>query len=344
MRQQDVDVAKDKMDSTVLCWCEGRFQEVPRPDWWRSDNNCGTLNFPVKAEYAVGETARVSLYYVASNDGWIIRFQNSNNLTFDILSRNRADLLDFFTTWIPVFLQLRPAAVQERQPNSEQLESAVPFPVVFVINMDQRLDRWSAIQAECLTVGITPNRVSAIEYTPGWIGCGYSHLKCIQMAKERRLPWVLILEDDATVTEEGMTRFKAMLPYLWFNRDKWERFNGGPTLPADAIIRLMDLERKLLYARGYTSHFNLIHSGAYDLILRWNHDYGQQIDVYFIELEKKFRTNFSSIATVPHISIQRPGSSDISTDGYGVGDDYSNFFRFSEAVMRDFLRKLSAQC
>ena len=173
-----------------------------------------------------------------------------------------------------------------------------PFPEVLVINLDHRTDRWAELEV-CKAADMTPVRVPAVQMSPGWHGAGYSHLKCIRMAKERELPWVLILEDDATFTPEAIHRFRELLPYLWENRDKWERFNGGPTFPPDPVFRLLNKEMKLMYARGLCSHFNLLHSGSYDVILEWDPARDNVFDVYCYNLEIKFRTVFNNISTVP---------------------------------------------
>src|SRR3954454_3810919 len=110
------------------------------------------------------------------------------------------------------------------------------FPEVLVISLDERVDRWDAIGQTCEALGISPVRIPAIREDPGWVGCGRSNVNCIAYARENRMPWVLILEDDASFTAESVLRFKSLLPFLWENKDKWERFNGGPTLPADSTI------------------------------------------------------------------------------------------------------------
>jgi Glycosyltransferase family 25 (LPS biosynthesis protein) len=213
----------------------------------------------------------------------------------------------------------------------------VPFPEVFVINLDRRADRWAAIEQTCKAVGLTPNRVPAVEMSPAWQACGYSHVKCVKSAIEGNIPWAIILEDDATFDLEGINRFRDLLPYLWDNRDKWERFNGGPTFPADPFVRIMNKELKLVYARGYCTHFNLIHSGGYDDVRKWEPTVDQMIDAYFMKLETRFRTIFNSIATFPHISVQALGPSDVSPTEDGTKSDYSNYFRYSEGKIRQCL-------
>ena len=135
--------------------------------------------------------------------------------------------------------------------------SSVPFPEVFVINLDNRRDRWEAIEQICRDSGLVPVRISAVHASPGWIGCGLSHLSVIDIAKEKRLPWVLILEDDAAFDPECIARFRLILPYLWDTRGKWERFSGGPHLPFDPEVRIFDVHHQLMYIdKGRATHFD----------------------------------------------------------------------------------------
>jgi hypothetical protein len=216
--------------------------------------------------------------------------------------------------------------------------STPPFPEILVINLDHRSDRWTTIAERCARAGLQPNRVSAVVEKPGWKGCGRSHVRCVEIAKERGLPWVLIIEDDALFSPESIGRFRSLLPHLWQNRDKWERFSGGPNLPPRIIpkpvIRIMSQEHRLLYVRGLAAHFNLIHAGAYDAVLRWDPRIDRMIDVYFMALETHPRTIFNSIATVPFIATQEPGVSDVDARG---NVDYTRVFRFSEQKLSQFL-------
>jgi GR25 family glycosyltransferase involved in LPS biosynthesis len=69
----------------------------------------------------------------------------------------------------------------------------------FYINLDRRTDRRDNCIKELLKWDIIPNRFSAIHNKVGIIGCGMSHLKCLQIAKEKRYPYVAIFEDDIVI-------------------------------------------------------------------------------------------------------------------------------------------------
>ena len=53
--------------------------------------------------------------------------------------------------------------------------------VTFVINLDERTDRWENIQQTFNFFNL--QRIEAVKYTPGWFGCLQSHIKCLHEAK-----------------------------------------------------------------------------------------------------------------------------------------------------------------
>ena len=60
----------------------------------------------------------------------------------------------------------------------------------YVINLDERTDRWHAIQQDWK--GAFPMvRVAAIRATPGWKGCALSQIKVVEEARARGEPYVL---------------------------------------------------------------------------------------------------------------------------------------------------------
>ena len=68
---------------------------------------------------------------------------------------------------------------------------------IYYINLDKRVDRKEEIEGELKRMNLEAERYSAI-YTPnsGIVGCGYSHLNVLKMARDLQLKNVLILEDD----------------------------------------------------------------------------------------------------------------------------------------------------
>jgi glycosyl transferase family 25 len=92
---------------------------------------------------------------------------------------------------------------------------------IFYINLNKRTDRKAEIENELLCYDLfnKAERYEAI-YTPhsGIVGCGYSHLNVLKLAKERNYQNVLILEDDFMFlvskeeVEESLTSFFETTP------------------------------------------------------------------------------------------------------------------------------------
>jgi len=64
------------------------------------------------------------------------------------------------------------------------------------INLESRRDRLEHIVAEMEKMGLLAERVNAVKMSIGAIGCTLSHIKCLELAKERDYEHVFICEDD----------------------------------------------------------------------------------------------------------------------------------------------------
>jgi GR25 family glycosyltransferase involved in LPS biosynthesis len=69
---------------------------------------------------------------------------------------------------------------------------------IFYINLERRVDRREEIEKELNNMELKYERFCAIEHEIGLVGCGYSHLAILKLAKERKYKNVLIFEDDFT--------------------------------------------------------------------------------------------------------------------------------------------------
>ena len=67
---------------------------------------------------------------------------------------------------------------------------------VYYINLSSRTDRNEHIKSQLKNLGWEGQRVEAVEMKDGRIGCTLSHIKCLTMAIEKNLDYVIILEDD----------------------------------------------------------------------------------------------------------------------------------------------------
>lgn len=69
---------------------------------------------------------------------------------------------------------------------------------IIYINLDKRTDRKEEIEKELNQFHLSYERYPAIYHPSGIVGCGYSHLNVLKMAKEKGYKNILILEDDFT--------------------------------------------------------------------------------------------------------------------------------------------------
>ncbi len=79
---------------------------------------------------------------------------------------------------------------------------------VFVINLDRRPDRWTAVRGQLDRIGIEATRIPAIDKESlagdpallkmgaGHVACARSHYKAMQALVDCGAPAALILEDD----------------------------------------------------------------------------------------------------------------------------------------------------
>lgn len=100
---------------------------------------------------------------------------------------------------------------------------------IIYINLDYRIDRLQQIKQEMdLLINHTPftiERFSAIKTDPGIIGCGYSHLNCLKLAKENNYPYVWIIEDDFIFTQSIENIMEILLKLNELIISKKEKFD-----------------------------------------------------------------------------------------------------------------------
>ena len=105
------------------------------------------------------------------------------------------------------------------------------FAHTLFINLDHRTDRLDHANVEFEKMGIVAERVKGIQPKNGAIGCTLSHIKCLELAKERNYEQVFICEDDISFTNP--TLFKENLEKFDNNEDiQWDVLVvGGNNVP-----------------------------------------------------------------------------------------------------------------
>ena len=89
---------------------------------------------------------------------------------------------------------------------------------IYYINLDSRPDRKSHFEKQMQLIGLSATRFNAIKHSIGAIGCSMSHLKCLQIAKERNWSHVFICEDDIlflnpNLLKENLAKFLRLDTY-----------------------------------------------------------------------------------------------------------------------------------
>ena len=98
------------------------------------------------------------------------------------------------------------------------------------INLDSRTDRLEHVLNEFKKIDIEPERVKAVKLTNGAIGCTMSHIKCLELAKNRDYEHVFICEDDILFLEPEL--YKEKLQTLINMKFNWDvLIVGGNTAP-----------------------------------------------------------------------------------------------------------------
>ena len=183
----------------------------------------------------------------------------------------------------------------------------------FYINLDRRTDRRAEIEGELQCMGISGERFPAIENPDGAIGCMMSHLKVLELAKERGYPNVLILEDDLTFLVGKEELWKVLDSAVQETDGNYEvimlSYNIRESTPFSPNLLAIQYAGT---ASGY-----IVHSDFYTTLInltRW-------------ALEKYWETGYKGLfaydvawsriqgnrwfATSKRIGIQRPSFSDI---------------------------------
>ena len=82
---------------------------------------------------------------------------------------------------------------------------------IFYINLEKRKDRKEFIEKELnklhrvKNINFNIQRFNAIKSNiHGGIGCGKSHINILKMAKKKKLPFVMIIEDDIEIKNEDL--------------------------------------------------------------------------------------------------------------------------------------------
>lgn len=186
----------------------------------------------------------------------------------------------------------------------------------YIINLKHRTDRYEHMVNEMKKLPIS------YEFVEGIIDdtktCFQSQKKCIQLAKENNLPYVLVLEDDAVFTDNVIEILQNT--FLEIQTLQWDMFFLGANLQTFASR----ISSSILKLNGaYAAHAYIVHERFYDTILNLPHVC--EMDVHYHNLMPKHNIYMCD----PMIAYQLPSHSDLQ-DGYRDYNQamFNNYLKF----------------
>ncbi len=189
------------------------------------------------------------------------------------------------------------------------------------INLESRKDRLKHVTDELKKLGLSDDKFSrfpAIQLPNGRIGCSMSHLKCVQIAKERRWKNVFICEDDIEFTKPELLKeqSKKFFDNYTITGNKWDVcIVAGNNVPPyekidDYAIKVSHCQTTTGYIVNEHYYDTLIENykqGIQRLLKNPDHHVMFAIDKFWIQLQKRDKW----FMIVPASVIQREDYSDI---------------------------------
>tara|TARA_Y100000816_G_scaffold288843_1_gene274194 strand:+ start:578 stop:1246 length:669 start_codon:yes stop_codon:yes gene_type:complete len=177
----------------------------------------------------------------------------------------------------------------------------------FYINLEHRTDRLEHVKNELKKIGVEGERFNAIKTKSGAIGCTLSHIKCLEIAKERKYEEVFICEDDITFTNP--TLFLENLKKFCDNEDiMWDvLIIGGNNVPPykqyyEYCARVFNCQTTTGYIvkeEFYDVMINNFKEGLNKLIKNTKNTREFAIDIYWKKLQME---NFWYMITPPTVT------------------------------------------
>ncbi|MAZ55165.1 MAG: hypothetical protein CMP55_05120 [Flavobacteriales bacterium] len=177
----------------------------------------------------------------------------------------------------------------------------------FYINLEHRTDRLEHVQNELKKIGINGERFNAIKTKSGAVGCTLSHIKCLELAKERNYEEVFICEDDITFTNPKL--FLENLQKFCNNDDiMWDvLIIGGNNVPPykqyyDYCARVFNCQTTTGYIVKQDFYDIIIKNfkeGLFNLMKNPENKREYAIDIYWKKLQME---NFWYMITPPTVT------------------------------------------
>ena len=168
---------------------------------------------------------------------------------------------------------------------------------ILYINLGYRTDRKEHCIAEFQKLGIPESgieRFPAIQAKTGSVGCTMSHIKCLEIAKQRNCDHVFICEDDIEFTNPEL--FMKQLTQFSNQKIEWDvLIVGGNTIPpfqpiTDFCVRVYNVQTTTGYIvkKGYYDRLiSNFKEGLLKLMREPERHKEFAIDIYWKQLQQK---------------------------------------------------------
>ncbi len=178
--------------------------------------------------------------------------------------------------------------------SSTNLNNLSEIKHAFYINLESRPDRQIYVEEELQKIGIKADRFNAIKLPNGALGCSMSHLKCIEMAKEKNWDHILIVEDDIQFLNHEL--FMNQINKFFSLHKKWDVvLIAGNNVPPhkiidDTCVKVSSCQTTTGYIvqnHYYDILINNIRNGIVNLIKDPKNKFFYAIDKYWFSLQKQ---------------------------------------------------------
>lgn len=137
------------------------------------------------------------------------------------------------------------------------------FKHTLFINLETRKDRLEHAENEFKKMNINAERFNAVKLASGAVGCTMSHIKCLELAKQRNYDQVFVCEDDIVfknpeLLKKNITKFSE-------NKDiQWDvLIIGGNSVPP--YMKVGDYCARILNCQTTTGY--IVKKSFYDILI-----------------------------------------------------------------------------
>lgn len=209
----------------------------------------------------------------------------------------------------------------------------------YVINLKESIERKEYMIKEFEGTCINLNFIEATKFNPGWVGCLKSHLSIIQMAKDKGMKYVIVLEDDCEIINKQQfnEKFKIIKKFI-DERNDWQVFNVGVNLgPYSRNLHHEIFENNHIFkiSKCYSTGFIIYNSNIYDHYLYYLNfiNEGRFKNTYKIDMIHR-----DQYVMTPLLVKQKNGFENTIKTGERM--DLDEIFNVTCKIIKKFMRKI----